>query len=372
MASHNHATSELGDLTMLEFEHPKASESSVEHEAHLKEIGPAEEITNVPKSHLVVFADTEKLHEDAATEEEKKEPGHNLVASLTDFEFSFSKLKVKNWNPESGMFYSDYIQEGLEHLKLDSSKCIMLFESPSSSTTESSFHNADKFRFHDWPPPKSTISKSLLGPCKYASAAGNALPTFLRKGKAPEGLVEHWIKAIPGHKPPVFVDVVTEEDLVYAYLPVEQIKNHVNDPAVHYHLCGKDAIHLMTQMTTKLLPDTRTCRPCVVKTTHSMGSKGIFIIQNDEDEKEFEQFLLDSGNPTFVVTDFVDIHQNVACHLYMHPDGEQVTWFGSNENKRLEDGSFSSDSYLYMDDQLKLKRMQLPFVEEVVQCEFRL
>ena len=98
-----------------------------------------------------------------------------------------------------------------------------------------------------------------------------------------------------------------------------------------------------------------------------MGSKGIFIIQNDDDEAEFEQFLRDSGNPTFVVTDFVDIHRNVAFHLFVHPDGESVTWFGSNENKRLPDGSFSSDSYLYMDEQDKLKRMQLPFVEEVVQ-----
>lgn len=63
-----------------------------------------------------------------------------------------------------------------------------------------------------------------------------------------------------------------------------------------------DTIHMMTQKTTKLLPDTSTIRPCVVKTTHSMGSKGIFIIQNDEDEAEFAQFLEDSGHPTFVVS----------------------------------------------------------------------
>jgi hypothetical protein len=181
--------------------------------------------------------------------------------------------------------------------------------------------------------------------------------------------MEHWAATIPGiaDKLPRFVDRIHPEDLVYAYLPVEQIKNHVNNPEVHYHLCGKDAIHLMTQKTTKLLPDTRTSRPCVVKTTHSMGSKGIFIIQNDEDEAEFEKFLKDSGEPTFVVTDFVDIARNVACHLYMHPNGEEITWFGSNENMRLPDGSFSSDSYLFMEEQDKLKRMQLPFVEEIVQ-----
>jgi hypothetical protein len=135
--------------------------------------------------------------------------------------------------------------------------------------------------------------------------------------------------------------------------------------AVHYHLAGKDAIHLMTQKTTKLLDDTRTKRPCVVKTTHSMGSKGIFIINDDEDEKEFEQFLVDSGNPTYVVVDFVDIARNVACHFFMHPNGS-VVWFGSNENHREADGKFSSDSYLLLEHQETLKEMQAPFVEEVV------
>jgi D-alanine-D-alanine ligase-like ATP-grasp enzyme len=135
--------------------------------------------------------------------------------------------------------------------------------------------------------------------------------------------------------------------------------------AAHYHLAGKDAIHLMTQKTTKILTDTRTKRPCVVKTTHSMGSKGIFIINDDEDEAEFEQFLVDSGNPSYVVVDFVDIVRNVACHFFMHPNGS-VVWFGSNENHREPDGKFSTDSYLLMDHQDALKEMQLPFVEEVV------
>jgi predicted ATP-grasp superfamily ATP-dependent carboligase len=179
--------------------------------------------------------------------------------------------------------------------------------------------------------------------------------------------MEHWKETVPGFVEPSFVHEVSKDDTVYAYLPVEKQEHHVNDPAVHYHLAGKDAIHLMTQKTTRLLPDTKTSRPCVVKTTHSMGSKGIFIINNDEDEMEFEQFLREAGDPTFVVTDFVDIQRNVACHFFMHPDGERVVWFGSNENKRTPDGHFSSDSYLEMIDQESLKHMQLPFVEEVVQ-----
>jgi hypothetical protein len=96
-----------------------------------------------------------------------------------------------------------------------------------------------------------------------------------------------------------------------------------------------------------------------------MGSKGIFIIADDEDERLFQHFLQMADHPTFVITDFVDIHRNVACHFFMHPDGS-IVWFGSNENHRDADGKFSSDSYLIMKDQAKLKRMQMPFVEEVV------
>jgi ATP-grasp domain len=207
----------------------------------------------------------------------------------------------------------------------------------------------------------------MLGPCRYALMTGDVFPVFLRDAVPPEGLLEHWSKTVPGSVMPKFVSTIKSDDLVYAYLPVEQIQKHLNDPVIHYHLAGKDSIVLMTQKTTKLLPDTRVSRPCVVKTTHSMGSKGIFIIRNDEDEYRFQKYLLESGKPTFVVTDFVDIARNVACHFFMHPNGTSLTWFGSNENKRLLDGTFSSDSYLDMNDQEELKRMQLPFVEEVVQ-----
>ena len=87
---------------------------------------------------------------------------------------------------------------------------------------------------------------------------------------------------------------------------------------------------------------------------------------NDADQAEFEHFLEVSGNPTYVITNFVDIARNVACHFFMHPNGS-IVWFGSNENHREADGSFSTDSYLIMEHQEKLKEIQLPFVQEVVQ-----
>jgi hypothetical protein len=98
-----------------------------------------------------------------------------------------------------------------------------------------------------------------------------------------------------------------------------------------------------------------------------MGGRGIFVIRNDDDEAKVEQFLAKAGNPKYVVTEFVEIERNVACHFFMHPNGKDVTWFGSNENKRLPDGSFCSDSYLDSADQENLKRMQLPFVRDVVE-----
>lgn len=239
----------------------------------------------------------------------------------------------------------------------------MLFESPSTSTNDSSFFNSQVYKFHDYP-PASSKTKGVLGPCRYSCMNGATYPSFLRDGAPPAGLAEHWEANIPNFEQPKFVDSIRDESHVYAYLPCESIKQHVNDPYVHYHMVGKDALHLMTKKTPKLLNSTSIKRPCIAKTTHSMGSKGIFVIRNDEDEAEFEAFLAESGNPTFVVTDFVEIARNVAAHFFIHPNGE-VTWFGSNENHKEQDGRWSLDSYLIMPDQEYLKEIQLPFVIDV-------
>jgi len=286
----------------------------------------------------------------------------SLISAISDSDFLDFSQKVKWWDRKKK--YSDLIQEGLAAKNAGSPNVVMLFESPSSSTPDSSFYNSGVYRFHDWPPVKYTRGKEILGPCRYSLMNGSNYPVYLRNA-APTGLVEHWADAVPGFTAPTFKHEIAHEDTVYAYLPCEEIKEHVNDPSIHFHLVGKDSIHLMTQKTTKMLHNTKDVRPCIAKTTHSMGSKGIFVIRNDEDEAEFEQFLRDSGNPSYVVTEFVDIARNVACHFFMHPDG-RVTWLGSNENHRKPDGSFSSDSYLLMEEQEVLKEMQLPYVEDVV------
>jgi len=291
--------------------------------------------------------------------------GHRQrISSVSDMDFGdIFALKVRWWDRKKK--YSDMIQDGLKFKNVETSRIVMLFESPSSSTDGTSFFNSGAFKFHDWPPPKILGGKIILGPCRYASMSGPAYPVYMRQ-EVPSGLFEHWGEVLPGFQAPSVVHEITDDDTVYAYLPVESIKNHVNDPNVHFHLVGKDAIHLMTQKTTRLLDNTKEVRPCICKTTHSMGSKGIFIIFNDDDEAEFEKFLTESGNPTYVITDFVDIARNVACHFFIHPNGN-VTWLGSNENVRKSDGKFSSDSYLIWDDQEHLKDIQLPFVEHVVQ-----
>jgi hypothetical protein len=367
-----------------------------------------EETTTTPGSATFMDSHHENVHNTSFTISGTTQLLQDMVNDITEFDFDNLdgyKFQVKDWDGKK--HYSDYIAQGLKMKRKEADKkkaeieaannqismdmttnsttttmscsktltnaaniysdnIVMLFDSPTSSTSDFAFHNANKFRFHDWPPPSKTGGKSVLGPCRYALMSGNTYPVFLKDGTPPTGLIEHWKDAVPGFVAPTFIDKITDDHTVYAYLPVEQIRHHVNDPDVHYHLAGKDAIHLMTQKTTELLLDTKTVRPCVVKTTHSMGSKGIFIIQNDDDEAEFEKFYEESGHPTYVVTGFVDIARNVACHFYMHPNGN-VTWFGSNENHREADGSFSSDSYLILEHQQKLKEIQLPFVEEVVQ-----
>ena len=363
--------SSLEDLTLLELEHtftpPRGERKEIQHSINVVEVQPTEQ-TILPASTLVIVAETEKLqdHSDAMHADSLPEAAFVSTIHNMDFPNVPSKFKWMQWDRVT--LYGDMVKEGLIYTKQydPNAKYIMLYETPHSDSPEATFHNKDKFKFHDWPPEKCMKNKNVLAPCRYSLMTGPTFPIFLADGAPPAGLLEHWQTIFPHIPMPHFVNKVQENDIVYAYLPVEQIKNHVNDPDTHYHLIGKNSIHLMTQRTTRLLPDTRTCRPCVVKTTHSMGSKGIFIIENDNDEKDFEEFLRISGNPPFVVTDFVDIHRNVACHFFMHPSGS-ITWFGSNENKRLPNGNFTMDSYLEMKDQDELQKLQAPFVEEVVQ-----
>lgn len=284
----------------------------------------------------------------------------SLISSLSDQVFS-PVDGVKNWDKKKG--FSDYVREGLRYLKRDDSNVVMLFESPSTANSECKFFNSQVYKFHDYP-PTSSAAKSIVGPCRYSLMNGSSYPSFLASGAPPAGLLEHWEATVPGFVRPTFVSDISDNDQVYAYLPCESITKHINNPYVHYHMAGKDAIRLMTDKTTKLLPTTSSQRPCIVKTTHSMGSKGIFIIRNDEDAAEFEAFLQESGNPTYIVTEFIEIDRNLACHFFVHPNGE-IVWFGSNENYREADGKWSMDSYQVMSEQDRLREMQLPFVRDV-------
>lgn len=101
----------------------------------LREVNLAE-TTKIPQSTLVIVTETENLREDAAS----KDGATSLLPMLSDFDISFSKLKVRDW--DGSKFYSDFIKEGLEYNNKDVDKVIMLFESPSSiSAGGNAFHN---------------------------------------------------------------------------------------------------------------------------------------------------------------------------------------------------------------------------------------
>jgi hypothetical protein len=280
-------------------------------------------------------------------------------------------LEVKPWCGKK--FYSDHIREGLAYLNKPTGKVLMLYEAPSSYNTNTSFFNSPScvFNYHDYP-ASPVANKTTLSPLKYSVMTGSAYPCYLAGGAPPAGLAEHWQATIPNFAAPSFTETIEADALVNAYLPIDNLPldQHVNTPHTHYHMAGKDALHLMTSRTTKLLSNTTDVRPCVVKVTHSMGSKGIFIICNDEDENEFRQYLDESGHPNFVVTEFVDIERNVACHFFIHPNRREITWVGCNENLLLPNGNWSSDSTLRGEDQDALRDMQMPYVEDVVKyCE---
>lgn len=233
---HQRTQSSIADFTFLEVDRPSAEQQ--EGKTVISEVQIDEANAVLPESHLLIITET-------ATLDDRSSASKQLLTSISDLDFEVhGKLKVKNWNGKK--YYSDYIAEGLAY-KNEKRDVVMLFESPSSSTAESTFHNKTSFKFHDWPPPSSTKSKAILGPCRYALMNGASFPCFLRDGTPPPGLIEHWKETIPGYVESSFVPKISEHQSVYAYLPVEQLPNHVNNPYSHYHLAGKDAIHLMTQ-----------------------------------------------------------------------------------------------------------------------------
>lgn len=306
-----------------------------------------------------------------------------------------SLLRVKLWDGKK--LLSEFIRDGLRIVdpnlvKKSATNIIMLYESPSccsssstqnqmaaaaaSATATATFFNGQTFKFYDYP-PSPTIYKSIFGPYRYSMMNGNTFASYIPSDKyIPVDLLKHWNTYIPQYVPPTFISDITKDSIVYAYLPIEHIPNHVNNPHVHYHVCGKDILHLMTRRTPKLLTNTRDNRPCICKMTHSMGNKGIFIIRNDHDEKCFESILANTGNPTFIVTEYVESKRSMSCHFFIYPNSYDITWFGSNENhisRPFQDtnastkgNALSYDTVIIMKEQETLKKLLLPFVVDVV------
>lgn len=261
------------------------------------------------------------------------------------------------------------MKEGLAYLNSKNDEVIMVYECPSTSCNDTSFYNTSQYRIHDYPPAPFEY-KAMLRPLRYASMNGDAYPSFLM-AEPDQHLLAHWVKTIPNYVCPHFVSAITPTAKVHAYLPIENVPNHVIDPDVHYDLAGKRAINFMTDNAPRLLPNTKDVRPCVAKVSHAMGSLGIFIVSNDEDEAEFEQFVRDTENPTFVITEFVDIKRNVSCHYFIHPNGE-IIWFGSSENILLPSGKWDCDSTVDMNQQKELEVLQAPHAVEVAEyCRSR-
>ncbi|GMH54107.1 hypothetical protein TrLO_g12802 [Triparma laevis f. longispina] len=254
---------------------------------------------------------------------------------------------------------------------------VMVFESPSTSSNSTSFKNGSRYLVHDYPPAPAQYW-SVMRPIRYAALAGDSVLVWT-KNSLPTGLIEHWEEAIPGFVKPNFIcdegdngfDLLKQANanpdlVVHCYLPLEQIpeQNHVVHPSVHYYVAGKNAIPEMTAHSPKHYADTKAVRPCVVKVTHAMGSLGIFVIRDDDDEKELLNFLEKTGQPDIAVTEFIEIERNLACHFFVHPSGE-VVWFGYSENEKLAGGGWSSDSRFENDKQTEMRELLWPYTMDV-------
>ena len=178
--------------------------------------------------------------------QDSNEDNASLVSAISLNDTVSNCTVVHSW--DQSKFLSNYIQDGLKSLKREDSSICMVFENPCSSSPEpGSFYTGSAFKFHDYP-PSPPLYKAILTPCRYSMVNGSVYPSYLQNGSPPEGLMEHWIASIPGFKCPYFVKEIPTDGLVYNYLPMENVANSMNDPFVHYHLCGKDALPLSTYL----------------------------------------------------------------------------------------------------------------------------
>lgn len=303
--------------------------------------GATEEKYELPKSRCIELFSEEKKDDSFAGED--RQP------------------RITAW--DGTKYFSDLVKSGLDYLK-DPSQCVMIHECPSTASADTSFRNVNLFKVHDY--PFQPIDTKIMRPLRYSALNGDTFPSYHPVPPNPS-IVDHWEKAIPNFIRPAFTnEVPSTPTKVYVYMPMEGDFHFINDPHFLYHLSGKDAIPCMTTRTTKLLPNTKDVRPCVAKVTHAFANLGIFVIHNDDDEKEFLDFLQENDDPAYVVTEFVDIKRNLACHFFVHPNGD-ILWFGSSENLPLPGGNWDSDSSFSSNEQGKLQDMMASYAKDVAE-----
>lgn len=260
-------------------------------------------------------------------------------------------------------YFSALIEEGLDWLEGKAARnVVMVYESPSSSSKETSFYNENQFRIHDFPSAPLDYMTTLR-PMRYAIVNGSNYPAYMLK-EPDKALLDHWYHTIPNHVRPTFIDNLPPGARVSVYMPLEKKVRHIVEPETQFALGGKDAIRFMTEKTTKQFPDMNTVRPCVAKVTHGFASKGIAVIRNDADAAKFGEFLEQAGNPSYVVTKHINIERSLSCHFFIHPSGE-IIWFGSSENLRLPSGKWSADSAIDMNQQHACRELMRPYVYDI-------
>jgi hypothetical protein len=173
-------------------ETPSLDDNADEQERLLEELPNQVIILNTPPDKDVLsLTETHSLTQET----------DSLISSISDVDFFHPSLFIKQWDHK--MLFSDFIQEGLHSMQKKITNVVMLYESPSSSSHETSFFNSQVYKFHDYP-ASPVAYKAVLAPCRYSLMNGATYPSYLRDAP-PEGLMEHWQRYVPGFAAPPFV-----------------------------------------------------------------------------------------------------------------------------------------------------------------------
>jgi hypothetical protein len=324
--------------------------------------------------------------DDTDTDEVSSTTSISSMSALTStHSHATSNLVFASWDRRT--LLSDFVREAVQYKGGSSADgVIMVFERPSSLDKNAHFYNHQAFKACEYPAvlTKTTMpqERTILEPLCCCMMNGASYPVFLSCHPLPTYialLTKHWQDTFEHFfywTPPRFTGAIHDEDRAYCVGPCESVRHHVNDPFVHFHLSGLDAIHLMAPKHCTLALRASTAeRPCVAQVTRTSDNQSrAFVICDDADAARFQDAWRRAEYPNVTVTENVRADCILTGHFFLHLSTTQqqqqhtsskITWFGTTQVLSNNNNDSKPDCHIVMRQQTAFANTLAPFVRHV-------